>query len=178
MSDVFDPEDFEGIQERKVSIPRRQIRELEARAKRAEELEAKLATVERNQIFVEAGIPNEGPGSWFRKGYDGELTVEAVRQAYGMSGAPAQAQATADSLAGHQAARAMSAGANNAAPSGGLAELAALKQKSRSRKNGHMGYEQEQAELNAILSREGVSSAADLDFRSDWKYPGHLVGGS
>lgn len=45
------------------------------------EAEARAATLERQLLFADAGIPSEGAGKWFRKGYDGELTLEAVKAA-------------------------------------------------------------------------------------------------
>jgi hypothetical protein len=61
---------------------RAQLRNLEAKNK---ELEAKLlqATEAQNKLaFVEAGVDLNAPISrYFIKGYDGEMTAEAIRQA-------------------------------------------------------------------------------------------------
>lgn len=55
-------------------------RELEARGERATELEAKVAELERREVFREAGInPSEKMASYFVKGYEGDLTVEAIQ---------------------------------------------------------------------------------------------------
>ena len=60
---------------------RAQLRNLEAKNK---ELEAKLlqATEAQNKLaFVEAGVDLNAPISrYFIKGYDGEMTAEAIRQ--------------------------------------------------------------------------------------------------
>ena len=54
---------------------------LEKANKRNRELEAEVAKLSRESLFTQAGVPNEGPGKWFRKGYDGELTLEAIKAA-------------------------------------------------------------------------------------------------
>lgn len=55
-------------------------RELEARAKRADDLEAELASLKRREVFRNAGLdPADGMTSYFMRGYDGELTVDAIR---------------------------------------------------------------------------------------------------
>ena len=61
---------------------RAQLRNLEAKNK---ELEAKLseaAEAQRKLAFVEAGVDITSPASrYFVKGYDGEMTADAIRQA-------------------------------------------------------------------------------------------------
>lgn len=61
---------------------RAQLRNLEARNK---ELEAKLSEAteaQRKLAFVEAGVDISSPASrYFVKGYDGEMTADAIRQA-------------------------------------------------------------------------------------------------
>lgn len=55
-------------------------RELEDRAKRADELEAKLAASERREVFRDAGLnPSDKMTGYFMKGYEGELSVEAIQ---------------------------------------------------------------------------------------------------
>lgn len=57
-------------------------RELEEKARRADELEAQLAEVKRQQAFNEAGITSANPAyKYFTKGYDGEMTVDAIKAA-------------------------------------------------------------------------------------------------
>jgi len=41
----------------------------------------KLAVVERETVFKEAGIPDEGPAKFFRANYQGDLTAEAIKAA-------------------------------------------------------------------------------------------------
>lgn len=61
---------------------RAQLRNLEAKNK---ELEAKLleaTEAQKKLAFVEAGVDINAPASrYFVKGYDGEMTAEAIRQA-------------------------------------------------------------------------------------------------
>lgn len=47
--------------------------------KAAAEAEARAAEAERRALFAEAGIPSEGAGKYFRKGYEGELTIDAIK---------------------------------------------------------------------------------------------------
>jgi hypothetical protein len=55
-------------------------RDMEARAKAGDEAVAKLAQLERELSFRDAGVnPGTKQGQYFIKGYDGELTVDAIR---------------------------------------------------------------------------------------------------
>ena len=55
-------------------------RELEDRAKAGDEAVARLAQLERELSFRDAGVdPRSKQGQYFIKGYDGELTVEAIQ---------------------------------------------------------------------------------------------------
>lgn len=77
----LDPED-ESSDERTVSLNRTQIRTLEKDAKRARKADEELATLRREFAFVKAGIDPEDPKlKYFAKGYDGEITAEAIRAA-------------------------------------------------------------------------------------------------
>jgi hypothetical protein len=64
-------------------VPRSQIKELEAAAKRSKELEERLANVEREAAFARAlGTEVTKPAmSYFVKGYEGELDADAIRAA-------------------------------------------------------------------------------------------------
>jgi hypothetical protein len=103
-TDGFDPEDFEGVQPRTVNIERRHIRQLEKKAKAADDAQAELSNLRRDLAMTRAGIPESGPGALFRRAYDGPVDdVEAVKAAaieYGVLGAQAP---TAAETAGHQA---------------------------------------------------------------------------
>jgi peptidoglycan hydrolase-like protein with peptidoglycan-binding domain len=55
-------------------------RELESRAKAGDEAVAKLAQLERELSFRNAGVdPQSKQGQYFIRGYDGEMTVDAIR---------------------------------------------------------------------------------------------------
>ena len=84
----FDPEDpdnpdndpEEQPPSRTVTLNRSEIRALEKKATKAEEAEARASAAERKLAFAEAGISLTDPKlSYFVKGYDGELTAEAIQ---------------------------------------------------------------------------------------------------
>tara|TARA_R100000742_G_C4239246_1_gene59257 strand:+ start:296 stop:763 length:468 start_codon:yes stop_codon:yes gene_type:complete len=69
-------------------------RELEARAARADELEAQIQQMQRKEVFRDAGLdPSNKMTEYFMKGYEGELNVEAIQaeaQSAGLSNAVSQ----------------------------------------------------------------------------------------
>jgi hypothetical protein len=172
MSDeYFDPEDYEGLQERQVGIPRSQVRKWEKAAKERDEALAELAVLKRTQAFAEAGIPTEGAGQWFRKGYDGDLNPESIRAAFGDAGI-GQANAASDtaaSLAGHAQARDMAAGASSANPSGTAAELAAMRAQARAGRAARPVSQEQRDRLQELMAKEG----SELDL-SKWQMPSQL----
>ena len=61
---------------------RAHLRKLEAENKRKDELLAEAEKARRELLFLKAGVnPDDPKAKYFVKGYDGELTVEAIRQA-------------------------------------------------------------------------------------------------
>jgi len=57
-----------------------EIKELRAAAARAKELERELAEVRRSEAFRKAGIdPDDKRNAYFVKGYDGDLTQDAIQ---------------------------------------------------------------------------------------------------
>jgi hypothetical protein len=97
-------------------VPREHIRDLEEKAGRVGELEAQLAEVKRQAAFVEAGITSANPAAkYFMKGYDGELTPDAIRAEATAAGflqtTPAQAPPPDQSAAQHARVAAASEGA-------------------------------------------------------------------
>lgn len=61
---------------------RAHMRRLEAENKRKDEELAALKSAQRELVFLKAGInPDDPKAKYFVKGYDGEMTVEAIRQA-------------------------------------------------------------------------------------------------
>lgn len=92
MTDQFDTESIEseGL--------RAHVKKLEADAAAAKAATEKAQALERELAFERAGIPSEGAGTYFRKGYEGEMDHAAIRQAAIEAGivqtaAPAQPQA-------------------------------------------------------------------------------------
>lgn len=56
------------------------LRELRKKAKQADELAKKVAQYERDNAFRDAGInPTDPKAKYFVKGYDGELTADAIK---------------------------------------------------------------------------------------------------
>lgn len=74
-------DDYDDNDDQTDLVPRAHIRQLEEKAKRAAELENRLAEVERQAAFAEAlGTAAGDPKMrYFKDGYKGELTAEAIR---------------------------------------------------------------------------------------------------
>lgn len=72
-----DPRDTEPV-----GIPRKDLKALRERSRRVDEAEQRAAAAERRLAFAEAGISLSDPKlTYFVKGYDGDLTPDAIRQA-------------------------------------------------------------------------------------------------
>lgn len=112
--DTFDPEDYEGVQPKMATIPRSQVRKWEKQAKELAEAQAQLHRLQREQLFIRAGIPEDGAGKYFIKGYDGPDDPDSIRQAAIEAGiikpSESQQQQVDQALSGHEAAMAASAG--------------------------------------------------------------------
>lgn len=135
------PEDIDDDQEPEGTdlVPRQHIRELEAAAKEGREAKARLAEVERENAFARAlGTATTEPWfSYFQKGYEGDLSVEAIRQAATDAGfakasaeteaAPPPPNANPADLAAHQRMAAASTGAAPPPPFDPFAEIANAK---------------------------------------------------
>ena len=59
---------------------RAQLKRASEQTKELEALKGQLAEQQRNSVFDKAGIPEDGLGTMFRKGYEGDVSVEAVRK--------------------------------------------------------------------------------------------------
>jgi hypothetical protein len=69
------------------TVPRSHIRQLEEQARRAKDLEAQVAQLQRENAFAQALGGADHPGlKYFKQGYDGELTADAIRQAASEAG--------------------------------------------------------------------------------------------
>jgi hypothetical protein len=75
VTDGYDDQDQTDL------VPRSQIRQLEEKAKKAGELQTQLEEMQRRVAFSEAlgTAVNDPKVRYFIKGYDGELTSEAIR---------------------------------------------------------------------------------------------------
>lgn len=79
---TYDDEQDDDDATGKVTIERSQIKSWQKQAKQAAEAEARAEAAERKLAFAEAGIPLTDPKmAYFVKGYDGEFTPEAIKQA-------------------------------------------------------------------------------------------------
>lgn len=114
MSDASSFDDVEGTPD---LVPRAHIRDLEAKARRTDELEAQLAQVTKDAAFAQAFGPSTDPRlDYFRRGYQGDVNPDAIRQAATEAGflaavsQPAPTAPTAD-LSAHQRMASASSGA-------------------------------------------------------------------
>lgn len=80
--DDFDEENDEGEVQKPVLDKniRAQLKRADEQRKELETLKGQLAEQQRNSAFDKAGIPEDGLGTMFRKGYDGEVSAEAIRR--------------------------------------------------------------------------------------------------
>jgi hypothetical protein len=135
MSDASSFDDVEGTPD---LVPRAHIRDLEAKARRTDELEAQLAQVTKDAAFTQALGPSTDPRlDYFRRGYQGDVNPEAIRQAATAAGflaaesqpaADAQNNASAQDLSAHARMADASAGADAAGAPAGLSEAIAAAQ--------------------------------------------------
>lgn len=85
MSEFYD--DDPPVEDRTVTLKRSQIKTLEEKAKRTEAAEAEKNALARELAFLKAGIPADHPVTpYFVKGYDGELTADAIKAAAVVAG--------------------------------------------------------------------------------------------
>lgn len=162
----FDPEDY-GLQPIQESVPRNWRRELEARIAAAEE-RAELAEARANELEdanLFAGIPTDGVGGIFRRGWDGERSVDAIQSAWSALG---QANETQRALSGHQQAQAMASGAPPASTSNLGNDLAVQKAEARMVRN-PMDFYHRRQKLAHTAEQHGIEPNPQ-----GWKLPGQL----
>jgi hypothetical protein len=76
------PDDDDLDESPTVTLKRSEIRQLEKRAKLADELEGRAATAERALAFAKAGIDlTDTKSNYFVKGYEGDLEPDAIKAA-------------------------------------------------------------------------------------------------
>ena len=95
VSDIMETESTETEEVSSTESKPNWRRELEAKAKRADELEAQVQQMQRKEVFRDAGLdPSNKMTEYFMKGYEGELSVEAIQaeaQSAGLSNVVSQA---------------------------------------------------------------------------------------
>jgi len=132
MTDTGQPQDDDDdpIEPATVTLKRSDIRALERKAKAAEDATAKVASLERQLAFLEAGInPTDPKLKYFTKGYDGDMTADAIKAAATEAGfleAPKAPEVPPDELAAMTRSTAVTAGAQNPGASADQAFRAAL----------------------------------------------------
>lgn len=112
------------------------FRQMRAKANRTDAAEAAVAERDRRIAFLEAGLPSEKVDpriGYFTKGYDGDLTPEAIQAAAirdGFIAAPAGTQTDPAVIAAQQGQQAVAAvaGAAGVGPDDGLAQVRGLDQ--------------------------------------------------
>jgi ribosomal protein L12E/L44/L45/RPP1/RPP2 len=81
MTTQFD-EDFSDDDDLEQPEPQVDIKSLRKAASRSKKLEAELNSLRREMAFAKAGLPLDDPKmNYFVKGYEGEMSAEAIRQA-------------------------------------------------------------------------------------------------
>jgi ribosomal protein L12E/L44/L45/RPP1/RPP2 len=81
MTTQFD-EDFSDDDDLEQPEPQVDIKSLRKAANRSKKLEAELNSLRREMAFAKAGLPLDDPKmNYFVKGYEGEMSAEAIRQA-------------------------------------------------------------------------------------------------
>jgi hypothetical protein len=138
---------------------RRQAKEGKSAKKEAEDAKAQLASLQRESAFMKAGVDLDTPlGKMFAKGYDGELSVDAIKQAGSAVGAlPTSADPGIQAeLAAHDRVAQASAGTAAAVPDTVFDEI----------KNAKWG------DVNAVLEiARKAGSTISFDDKYEWVSP-------
>lgn len=117
-----------------IGIPQKDLKALRERGRRADEAEARAIAAERELAFSRARIDPETPGfTYFVKGYEGDLTPEAIRAAavearLVEAEAPSTPAMDPAEAAAHQRIDASAAGAHSRAPNAEAERDAKLKE--------------------------------------------------
>jgi hypothetical protein len=122
-----------------ISELRRKLRESEKSAHGNAEAAARAEAAERELAFLKAGVdPAKPAATWFIKGYDGDLSTDAIKKAAGDAGLLASAPTPGGVDASHQVA-AIAQGAIDAAtagPFGGVSPVNHLENMQRALERG------------------------------------------
>ena len=104
VSDIMETESTETEEVSSTESKPNRRRELEAKAKRADELEAQVQQMQRKEVFRDAGLdPSNRMTEYFMKGYEGELTVEAIQAEAANTGLTNLVEQTSTSMVDQQA---------------------------------------------------------------------------
>lgn len=111
-----DPEDAKVV-----GIPQKDLKALRERGRKADEAEARAAKAERELAFARANIDPDTPGyAYFVKGYEGDLTPEAIKaaavEARLIEGSAPSAPVTPEEQAAHQRVAEAAAGVQGGPP--------------------------------------------------------------
>jgi hypothetical protein len=118
-NDMYDDEQTED----EGRVPRSQIRQLEKKAAKADELQAQVDKLLRRDAFREAGVDLKDPKvGYFEKGYDGEITAEAIRKAAEEAGFIEPPQPSEEQQGQMSAAQRVAAAAQGGEPVGAASE--------------------------------------------------------
>lgn len=112
----FDPEDYEGVQERMATLPRREVRRFEKERRELAAERERSARLERENAFIRAGILDiEAPKyMYFVRGYDGEMDPDAIKAAAVEAGLMNEGAPVTDAEAqGHEVMARVANGAGN-----------------------------------------------------------------
>jgi len=123
-------------------------RDLEARANAGDEAIAKVALLERREVFRDAGInPSEKMAGYFMKGYEGDLSVDAIQAEAAAAGltlggsSPVEANPYQDQLSAEQRIAQAADDAGPVTPTALDAQIAATTN---------------EADLRALLAQNGI----------------------
>lgn len=106
-----------------VTLSRAQIRTLEKKARERDTFAARIEQMERQQTFVEAGIDLKDPKmGYFIKGYDGDLTADAIKKAAMDAGFIEPPQPSGEQAAVMDSAQRIASAAAGAVPLGAVTE--------------------------------------------------------
>lgn len=149
-ADLDSDDDSQDGNSNRVTLDRKQIRSLERDAKQARTANEENARLQRELAFTKAGIDTDKDPrlTYFAKGYDGEMTAEAIRQAAESAGFLAPSASTDDTTADLKAYdRVSQASAGTASRSSDEDRVASLRQ----------AAEQGKPALLAEMQRQGMS---------------------
>lgn len=127
--DELDDQEPNGQQangQREPRLSRSDLRKLREKARKHDEMEQKLQAMERKELFRDAGVnPSDAKFKYFVKGYDGEMTVEAIQKEAAEAGLiTLEPENPPEEVEGHQKIDQAGAGA---APTGKVDALEKLK---------------------------------------------------